>query len=70
MKGYIILKKFLLLILVILLNNIILTIPFTLGYISATNDINSIIRIILEVIVLILVDVKSYLQRKVVNWDK
>lgn len=70
MKGYIILKKFLLLILVILLNNIILTISFTLGYISATNDINSIIRIILEVIVLILVDVKSYLQRKVVNWDK
>lgn len=65
-----ILKRFLLWILVVILAVIVLSIPYILGYISATDEISSIVRIIFGTITLCIADIKAYLQQKVINWDK
>lgn len=57
-------KRFLLWILVVILAVIVLSIPYTLGYISATDEISSITRIIFGTITLCIADIKSYLQQK------
>lgn len=49
---------------------IVLSIPYALGYISATDNVNSVARIIFGTITLCLADIKSYLQQKVINWNK
>ena len=63
-------KRFLLWILVVFLAVIVLSIPYVLGYISATDDVNSVVRIVFGTITLCIADIKSYLQQKVINWKK
>lgn len=65
-----VLKRFLLWVLVVFLAVIVLGIPYSLGYISATNDISSVTRIVFGTITLCIADIKSYLQQKVINWKK
>lgn len=66
-KRRYILKRFLLWILVVILAVIVLSIPYILGYISATDEISSIVRIIFGIITLCIADIKAYLQQKVIN---
>lgn len=63
-------KRFLLSILVIFLAVIVLTMLEILGYVSATRDISSFVKIIVGTIALCIADIKGYLQWKVINWNK
>lgn len=65
-----ILKRFLLWILVVFLAVMVLSILYTLGYMSATSNVGSLVRIIVGTIALCIADIKSYLQWKVINWNK
>lgn len=63
-------KRFLLWILVVFLAVIVLTMLETLGYVSATRDVSLFVKIIVGTIALCIADIKSYLQWKVINWNK
>lgn len=63
-------KRFLLWILVIILGVIVLSLLYALGYMSATSNVSSFIRIVIGTIALCIADIKSYLQWKVINWNK
>lgn len=65
-----ILKRFLLWILVIILGVIVLLLLYALGYMSATSNVSSFVRIVIGTIALCIADIKSYLQWKVINWNK
>lgn len=41
-----------------------------LGYVSATRNVSLFVKIIVGTIALCLADIKSYLQWKVINWNK
>lgn len=60
-------KRFLLWILVVFLSVIVLTIPFCVGFISATNEVGFVLKLVLGTVTLCIADVKSYLQQKVIN---
>lgn len=64
------LKRFLLWILVIILAAIVLSLLYALGYISATSNVSSFVRIAVGTIALCIADIKTYLQWKVINWNK
>ena len=40
------------------------------GYMSATSNVSSFVRIVIGTIALCIADIKSYLQWKVINWNK
>lgn len=63
-------KRFLLWILVIILGVIVLSLLYALGYMSATSNVSSFVRIVIGTIALCIADIKSYLQWKVINWNK
>lgn len=63
-------KRFLLWILVTILGVIVLSLLYALGYMSATSNVSSFVRIVIGTIALCIVDIKSYLQWKVINWNK
>ena len=63
-------KRFLLWILVIILGVIVLLLLYALGYMSATSNVSSFVRIVIGTIALCIADIKSYLQWKVINWNK
>ncbi|WP_305118639.1 hypothetical protein [Thomasclavelia cocleata] len=43
---------------------------YALGYMSATSNVSSFVRIVIGTIALCIADIKSYLQWKVINWNK
>ena len=63
-------KRFLLWILVSILGVIVLSLLYALGYMSATSNVSSFVRIVIGTIALCIADIKSYLQWKVINWNK
>ncbi len=63
-------KRFLLWILVIILGVIVLSLLYALGYMSATSNVSLFVRIVIGTIALCIADIKSYLQWKVINWNK
>ncbi len=63
-------KRFLLWILVTILGVIVLSLLYALGYMSATSNVSSFVRIVIGTIALCIADIKSYLQWKVINWNK
>lgn len=63
-------KRFLLWILVIILGVIVLSLLYAFGYMSATSNVSSFVRIVIGTIALCIADIKSYLQWKVINWNK
>lgn len=63
-------KRFFLWILVIILAVIVLSLLYALGYISATSNVSPFVRIAVGTIALCIADIKSYLQWKVINWNK
>ena len=63
-------KRFLLWILVIILGVIVLSLLYAFGYMSATSNVSSFVRIVIGTIALCIADIKSYLKWKVINWNK
>lgn len=49
---------------------IVLSLLYALGYMSATSNVSSFVRIVIGTIALCIADIKSYLQWKVINWNK